>query len=64
MWAQQLESLHINTLQHIPGSENVLADAISRNLMSLLFSLQPYLALNSESIPPELKNLLQDDHLD
>ena len=52
------------TSQHIPGSEDVLADAISRNLMSRLFSLQPHLAPNSESIPPELKNLLQDDHLD
>ena len=52
------------TPQHIPGSQNVLADAISRNLLLCLFSLQAHLALNSESILPELKNLLQDDHLD
>lgn len=52
------------TSQHIPGSDNELADAISRNLMSRAFSVQPWLAADPALIPAGLNSLLLDSHLD
>ena len=49
---------------HIPGIENTLADAISRNNLCLLYSQIPEAIGRQSPIPPQLISLLLDPHLD
>ena len=49
---------------HVPGAENSLADAISRNNLSLLFTQIPSLPREPSPIPPTLVPLLTCQHLD
>ena len=48
---------------HVPGVENSLADAISCNNLSLLFSQIPDLPREPSPIPPTLVSLLLSQHL-
>ena len=50
--------------QHIPGAENTLADTISRNNLSLLFSQVPDSTTSQTQIPPNLLSLLVEDQPD
>ena len=43
---------------HVPGVENTLADAISRNNLPLLFAQVPAAAYNRTEIPPQLVAML------
>ena len=52
------------TSQHIPGTENCLTDAISRNSVSTAFSVQPLLAHDPCPISSCLSALVQDDNID
>ena len=52
------------TSKHIPGTENSLADAISRNSLSTAFSVQPLLAQDPCPISSCLSALVQDDNID
>ena len=49
---------------HIPGIENTLADAISRNNLCLLYSQVPESIRQQTLIPPQIITLLLDQHLD
>ena len=46
------------TASHIPGSQNLMADALSRNKLSTFFSLHPQAAKVPSSVPATLTNLL------
>ena len=52
------------TSVHIPGSSNVVADALSRNQLSVAVSVCPQLQPNSCHIPEPLIRLLQSFDLD
>ena len=52
------------TSQHIPGTENSLADAIFPNSLSAAFSVQPLLAQDPCPISSCLRALVQDDNID
>ena len=49
---------------HVPGIENTLADAISRNNLCLLYSQVPGAIGRQSPIPPQLLSLLLDQHMD
>ena len=49
--------LHI-TAQHLPGVQNISADALSRNKLQLFFSLNPQASPVPAIIPPELQELV------
>ena len=49
---------------HIPGVENTLADAISRNNLPLLFSQVPGTVGQQSPVSPALLELLTNQHLD
>ena len=49
---------------HLPGSENAMADALSRNKLSHFFSLNPQANRYPCPIPAAVINLLTKPHLD
>ena len=49
---------------HLPGSENAMADALSRNKLSHFFFLNPQANRYPCSIPAAVINLLSKPHLD
>lgn len=52
------------TSKHIPGAVNTVADAISRNLLASMSSLQPQLARQPVPVPLALVQLLEETDLD
>ena len=54
--------MHI-TAYHLPGVQNALADALSRNRLRQFFSLNPQASAVPAIIPPSLKRLVLDRKL-
>ena len=52
------------TSEHIAGSDNTLADAISRDQLSTAFSVQLLLELDQCQVSPSLRDLVQNGNLD
>ena len=51
------------TARHLPGIQNVSADALSRNRLQLFFSLNPQASPVPAIIPPELRELVFNRNL-
>ena len=46
---------------HIPGKKNVIADALSRNIMSRFFSQVSHASSHPVHLPPALLDLVSQD---
>ena len=49
---------------HLPGSENLFADAVSRDKLSVLFTQVPAAKESQTPVPSELVSLLVDSSID
>ena len=49
------------TAEHIPGTENIVADAISRNLIATMFDMCPQLSVLACQVPEGWIALLEDN---
>ena len=54
----------ILTAKHIPGSQNDIADDLSRNRLSFFFTKVPHADALPTAIPQELPSLLMNQQLD
>ena len=49
------------TAEHIPGTENIVADATSRNLIATMFDVRPQLSMVACQVPEGCIALLEDN---